>query len=63
MAYKALIKTGTNYDWIGGVCTWTIIGIVIGILGGIAIIIAVIIFIKRRNAAKGRSLLYSSTDQ
>jgi len=47
----------------GGVCTWTIIGIVIGILGGIAIVIGVIIFIRRRNAAKGRSLLNSSTDQ
>ena len=63
LAYKAFIKSGTNYDWIGGVCTWTIIGIVIGILGGIAIVIGVIIFIRRRNAGKGRSLLNSSTDQ
>lgn len=48
IAYKALIKSGTNYDWIGGVCTWTIIGIFIGILGGIAIIIGVVLKEERQ---------------
>ncbi len=63
LEYKIFNRGASNYDWIGGVCTWAIIGIVIGIVGGIAIIVGVIIFIKKRKAARGRSLLDSSTNQ
>lgn len=62
LAYKAFKLGTSNYNWTGGVCAWSIVGIVVGILGGIGIIIGVIIFIKKRKANRERSLLNSSTD-